>query len=711
MACFEREDFASGTSSRSTKLLWGGSRYLVQALVALFHYDLRLIRKPVATVEAFLADFRMVLNCHRERTFMMSKQSHLTSWLPIAVPFTSWILWPAPFGHPIAAIGPIGIFPLFFKFYDFLSWFNCPPSHIMSKKRVMRKFPQMGLKSLKYCSVFYEGQHDDARTNLAIAETAAIEGALMFNYMEITAITRNEEGEVMGVVIRDKLDGQVYRVNGKTILCCGGPFSDEIQKMKLAGRVCHDQMNISDASPDHTGDPESVPNHQHMIDGATGVHVVLPAYYAPKNIGLVDMSTSDGRFLFFLPWEGSVLVGTTDRQIDTIDMRPSPTENEIKWLLKEASKYLNHNLLIRRQDVLSAWCGVRPLVNEKFLSRCLTQAQSPGQDTKKVSRDHVIHVDAQDNRIVYVLGGKWTTYREMAQDAIDKIVSLGYIEDSEVTRKSQTLERHLIGYEGYSTTLAIQLTQEYHIPPEVAAGLVHRYGGRSRDILEIAMDMLESTSPSITKCPVPTGRNADHRMEVVQKGGAGIGRKLCKRLVPQLSYIEAEIIYAIRYEWAVHAEDIISRRTRIAFLNKAETMLCLPRIIDLMALELNWSLETQRREYDQCVEFLRTFGGPVPVYQDSTTQKHKKPIRIATENELFEMLCTIDVEGNGYVSRTDLKAIGEMLSYPLSREEIQSCVASCDPTSTSKIHYHDFIRWWNQDNSSEEKAEFNDANK
>ena len=143
---------------------------------------------------------------------------------------------------------------------------------------------------------------------------------------------------------------------------------------------------------------------------------MLPSYFAPSGIGLVDMSTSDGRFLFLLPWEGSVLVGTTDRRVEHIHMRPVPTETEIRWLLKEAAKYLNTSeLLVRRKDVQSAWCGIRPLVHPSAGAA----AAGPGKEgagepgsTATVSRDYVVHTDPQSG-VIYVLGGKWTTYREM----------------------------------------------------------------------------------------------------------------------------------------------------------------------------------------------------------------------------------------------------------------------------------------------------------
>lgn len=139
VACVEREDFGSGTSSRSTKLIWAGSRYLVMALINLFHTDLRLLRKPKETITTFMEDFRMVMNCHRERTFLLEQQHHLTNWIPIAVPIEKWLIWPPPFGYVPASLGPLGLFPLFFKFYDFLGNFSSPPSHIMTTSRAARK--------------------------------------------------------------------------------------------------------------------------------------------------------------------------------------------------------------------------------------------------------------------------------------------------------------------------------------------------------------------------------------------------------------------------------------------------------------------------------------------------------------------------------------------------------------------------------------------
>ena len=437
MACVDCEDFGGGTSSRSTKLIWGGSRYLVEALVALFNHDLRLLRSPVETIKAFRQDFKMVMNCHKERKFMLLSQPHLVHWIPIAVPLTKWLLWPPPFAYPPAALGPLGLFPAFFKFYDALGGFTCPPSHIMTPARAKRKFPQMIMDGLKYCSVFYEGQFDDARTNLAIAQTAAKEGADIVNYCKVTSLIHNTQGKIRGAMVKDEISGDTFQIRCKGVLVCAGPFTDNIRRLE--------DKDCSEA-----------------VMGARGVHIVLPGYFAPSGFGLVDMSTSDGRFLFFLPWQGHVLVGTTDSRT-TPTLRPCPPETEILWLLKESAKYLNPELKVRRQDVLSAWAGIRPLVNDP---------NTDPSHTATASRDHVVSHDMKSD-MVFVSGGKWTTYREMygqisyltnflffmteydllygvrAEDAIDKMVSVVKLSPK---GPSRSLHIGLVGREGMKNT-------------------------------------------------------------------------------------------------------------------------------------------------------------------------------------------------------------------------------------------------------------------
>ncbi|CAM9090374.1 unnamed protein product, partial [Ectocarpus fasciculatus] len=228
-ACVERFDFGSGTSSRSTKLIWGGSRYLANALCSLFHQDFRLVRQPIHT-----------------RSFLLEQQPHLVKWIPIAVPFTQWFIWPPPFqGNPRERQGIV--FMLFIFSSAMADSFH-------------RKFPQMSVDSIKYCSVFYEGQFDDARTNLAIALTAAREGASMCNYCEVTSLLKQPGSpRVIGAVVRDTISGTETKVYAKSVLFCGGAYTDNLRRLESAN------------------DEKFVP----AVMGASGTHIVVPSYFSP----------------------------------------------------------------------------------------------------------------------------------------------------------------------------------------------------------------------------------------------------------------------------------------------------------------------------------------------------------------------------------------------------------------------------------------------
>lgn len=632
VVCIEMEDFSSGTSSRSTKLIWGGSRYLVQAFINLLNPDLRLVRSPVQTVTKFLEDFKMVLNCHRERKFLLDTQPHLTNWLPIAVPLTKWVQWPPPFGFPPAALGAFGLFPLFFKFYDSLTGFTCPPSHIMTPSRAKRKFPQLANNKIKYSPIFYEGQHDDARTNLAIAQTAVEEGAIVINYCQLqNLIYADNSGKVVGGVVRDLKTNTNIEIRSNSILFAGGPFTDSLRK-------------IEDK------------NCKNSVNGASGIHIVLPSYFAPSGIGLVDMNTSDGRFLFFLPWMGHVVVGTTDRKCE-ISTRPEPEESEIKWLLNEASKFLSPELSLRREDVLSAWSGIRPLAMDPHAS-----------STAAASRDHIISVNPKTNTI-FIAGGKWTTYREMAEDAIDKVIEVAKLKDK-VTKKCSTLTTPLIGFKGYSSNLHIRLIQEYGIASSVAKRLSTAYGGRAHEVLRIAK----------------------HELGMIGRGD---------RLVPGYPYIEAEVIYAVRHEWALTADDIIARRTRLAFLNKEAAIRAIPKVVNLMGNELSWDDIRRKQESKACLEYLKQFGGKIPVSDDVGSRS----VRLATLSELKETF--MKFANKDKMDQTGLMLASEILGWSILEHELPEIMTNAGSTDGT-ITYEQFSKWWNSANLNPMLVNFQD---
>jgi len=625
VACVEREDFSSGTSSRSTKLIWAGSRYLVQALVKLFSFPSLL--RPVSAVGEFKADFKMVMNCHKERSFLLETQPHITNWRAIGVPFTRWLLWPAPFGYPPAIFGPLGLFSLFFKFYDGMSGFSCPSSHILSRKRAARIFPQLNISGLKYAQVFYEGQHNDSRTNIAIALSAAEAGAAIANYVEVSSMLRDEKtGLVSGVKAVDKLTGESLEIKAKSVLLCGGPFTDELRKLD-----------------DKTCKP--------AVQGAAGIHVVLPSYYCPKNIGLVDMATSDGRFLFFVPWLGHCLVGTTDSPA-TPSMRPVPPEEEIDWIIKEASKYLSSGLRVRRSDVLSAWSGVRPLVNDPNAG-----------ETSQVSRDHTISVDPS-SETVFVAGGKWTTYREMAEDALDVVIKLKGLEPSS---PCSTLSAPLVGRDGWHANLDVDLVQDFECSHEVAKHLQGTYGGNAAAVLQLSE---------------PTGE---------------LWPKLGTTLVSNYPYIEAEVRYACRNEMAMTAEDIIARRTRLAFLNVAAARTAIPRVVEIMAEELAWNAERVNKEIATTHAFLDTFGGPVPKVEEKASLLPKW-----TGDQLRDVFDRVDVNKSGALGDSEVSKLACQLGLSLSQTELSDAMHRMDLDRSGKVEFEEFKNWWHSNREDDQ---------
>jgi glycerol-3-phosphate dehydrogenase len=558
VALLEKEDFASGTSSRSTKLIWAGSRYLVLGLVKLF--SLQLLWSPVKTVDDFMGTFKMVLGCHRERRSLIELNPHLITWLPIAVPLDRWLIWPPPFDYPPAMIGPLGVFPAFFKFYDFLGGFCSPSSYVMSSSRAKEEFPQLAARpnhTLKYVNVFYEGTHNDARTNLAIGLTAAKHGACVTNYTEVMSMIFDDQGKAIGAKVKDVASGDVFDVKSKTILYCGGPYTDSMRKMS-EGEDC-----------------------KKCVKGATGTHIVLPGYFTPKDMGFVDMQTSDGRFLFVLNWQNHTLVGTTDSKTDEIELHQRGTEEEIQWILNEAKKYLDNSTGLERKHVLSAWQGTRPLVND------------PNADpsaTSGASRDHTIS-HHKETGITFISGGKWTTYREMAEDAIDHILDTAPESVKAKAGPCVTLETPLIGAGptdkapiGWHRNLKYELCSEYAMSIDIADHLAKTYGTRAHDVMAFASSAEESL---LTK------------------------NKEYGRLIDGYPYIEPEIRYALHKEYAVTAYDIVARRTRLAFLNINAAKTCLPNVVEVMGKELGWSNRRKSQELQDANKVLdANFNGP-----------------------------------------------------------------------------------------------------
>jgi len=640
VACVEQEDFASGVSSKSTKLLWAGSRYLVKGLVKLF--GLSSLYQPLKNFEDFKGTWHMVMGCFRERTYMLELNPHLTNWVPIAVPLTTWLIWPPPFDYPLAALGPAtGMFIFFFKFYDALSKFTAPSSFVMSSKGAQVEFPQMNTAAMKYVSVFYEGAHNDARTNIAIALTAANNGACVVNYAKVGKINFDENGYACGADVTDETQSspEPFTVKAKKIVYAGGPFTDGLRELSEG----------KDVKP--------------VVNGSGGTHIVLPPYFCPRHMGMVDMMTTRGSFLFFLPWEGYTLVGTTDVSTKP-DLHHEVPEDEIQFLINECEKYLNPTLHVRRSDVMSAWYGIRPLCGDPH-----------AKDESSASRDHVVS-NHPTNGITFISGGKWTTWREMAEDCVDQVLKRNKDLAAKAT-PSRTLTTPLIGTgkskdfpEGWHENVAVQLTQKYGVAYDVAQHLARNYGTHAADVLACAkVEEVKGSRTGLYK----------HYARLYEGAAATTG----------YPYLQAEVRYAVMHEYACKPADVLGRRTRLAFLNSTAAQLALPKVVQIMGECLGWDEVRQRKELLQAEEMLaRDYGGPVP-------NKKGAKLRTACTADLKDIFDRVDVHKRGALTVHGIADAARELGFPLGDQELKVAMTDMDADKSGDVTFPEFVMWWN----------------
>ena len=614
-ALIERGDFGSETSSRSTKLIWAGIRYIATAISALLQWH--NLGRPLKALQDCAGEFQMVLSAHKERRLLLENNPHLTYWVPIAIPITSWIATPAPFGHSLFGMAPL-VFPAVFKAYDGMSGFTCPPSHVMRTSRAQRKFPQLDDRHVKYFQVFYEGAHNDARTNTYLALTAAQEGACVTNYTEMIGLLKDADGKAVGVTCRDNRSGDEFEVYAKAIVFAGGPFTDELRTLE---------------------DPTAKP----AVAAAAGTHIVLPGYYCPGGFGMLDINTSDGRFLFFLPWEGSTIVGTTDRKgpaVSTVE----PPEEEIQWILKEVETYLSPELKVRRSDVLSAWQGFRPLASDPNLT--------PGAP---VSRDHVVSTNPQTG-VTFITGGKWTTYRHMAEDVVNRVID--YHGWTEKAGPCVTESLPLRGGEGYTRNVPIRLVQEFGVSEATAKHLAHAYGMHAFEVCRLA-------APTHKRWP-----------------------RCGNLLLEGYPYLECEIEYACRNEMVCTVKDMLTLRLRLAYINKEAALSIAPRVADLMATSLGWSRREKKRQLQEAENMIHTFGGSYPNHVDD-----KLLSSISTVSDVRDLFHSLDVADTGNIDVAKFQQVAKQIG--MNETEAARTFEAIDKQKQGKISEEDFIQWWN----------------
>jgi glycerol-3-phosphate dehydrogenase len=590
-ALVEKYDFSSGTSSRSTKLIHGGVRYLQKAIMGLD-----------------FEQYRMVKEALHERANLIEIAPHLSYPFPIMLPL--YKLWQIPYYWA-------GI-----KAYDLVAGSQTlKSSYYINKERALELFPMLKKDELCGAIVYYDGQHNDARMNISMALTAARLGANVANYVAVTELLHetdaNGNKRVIGAKCLDKYGNKEFTIRAKCVVNATGPYTDTIR-----------QMDNSETKK--------------ICQPSSGVHIVLPDYYSPTNMGLLDPHTSDGRVIFFLPWQKHTMAGTTDSPCQ-ITESPVPAEEDVNFIMNEIKNYLNPDVQVRRGDVLSAWCGIRPLVSDPNKA-----------DTQSLARNHIIHIS--DNKLVTIAGGKWTTYRSMAEETVDAAIKACGLKPK---NGCVTTGLFLEGGHNWTPTSFIRLVQDYGLETEVAIHLSNTYGDQADKVAELSS---------------LTGK----RWPVV-----GV------RLHPEFPYIESEVRYAVK-EYARTAIDVLARRTRISFLNVLAADEALPAIIDIMGSELKWSKQKQQEELEKAKEFLKREMGLNLKYQ----MKTNVPINFSKDeiSTYIKRFRSLDVSNKGYITHKDLKAFFKESMEEIPEDELHLLLTEVDTNKNGLIELDEFLQ-------------------
>jgi glycerol-3-phosphate dehydrogenase len=455
VALLEAHDFGKGTSSRSTKLIHGGVRYLQQGNVPL------------------------VLEALRERGILRGNAPHLVHDLPFVVPNYKW--WEAPF------------YGIGMRVYDALAGkYGFGESKNLSLEETLERIPNIETDGLRGGVVYHDGQFDDARLLIALARTAHEQGAALLNYAPVDALAKDDAGYVCGVRAHDAETGHELHLSARVVVNATGAFTDGIRRMD---------------------DPDARP----IVRPSQGVHIVLDRSFLAGESAIMVPHTDDGRVLFAIPWLDRVLVGTTDTPVEDVSVEPRPLEEEIDFLLKHAGRYMETDP--ERADVLSVFAGLRPLV-----------AAEDAEDTAEISREHAIRVSASG--LVTIAGGKWTTYRKMAEDTVDVAATVAGLE----SRPCVTRELNIQGYHSHAERF----------------GPLARYGSDATEIAELA------------------------------RSRAG----LSERVHPRVDLTAGEVVWFTRAEAARTVDDVLARRHRALFLDARAAREAAPAVASVLAEEL-----------------------------------------------------------------------------------------------------------------------------
>jgi glycerol-3-phosphate dehydrogenase len=490
-------DFVSHTSAASTKLVHGGVRYLQEVVT---DFD--------------CGQYMMVRKALHERIHMLRCAPYLAHPLELLVPcFSLWELLYYTIGM---------------KAYDWIAGAaSLFPSRMLSKAESLQRMPSLRSEKLVGAVSYADGQFDDARFGLALAQTVTQQGGEVINYVKAVGFGKDSNGKLALLEVEDQLTQERFQIHAKVFVNCTGPFADPIRL--LANPSLPERLRLS-----------------------KGVHLLLPLEALQSEAALLVPKTEDGRVIFAIPWLGRLLVGTTDDEAQIADdMVVKPAE--IKYLLKYVNQYLNVKLTPK--DVQSAFAGMRPLVSSKSKV-----------NTKKLIRDHEVEVD-EVSGLVSVLGGKWTTYRAMAEDGINHAQRA--IAGRRVACK--TPDFLLTGAQGFTPDYWRQLAEEHRLPQETAQHLVQKFGTDSPKVLEL-------------------GKLEPQLLQPLIEGGAAI---------------QAEVVYSIREEMAQTIEDVLLRRIGVQFHSWKEAVLAAPVVSRLLAREFGWSDEQRKKALSTYLESIQ----------------------------------------------------------------------------------------------------------
>lgn len=471
----EQVDFAKGTSSRSTKLVHGGVRYLQQG------------------------DVSLVFEALKERGLMFNNAPHLVTNQSFIIPTYEW--W----GGPFYTVG--------LKVYDLMAGkLGLGPSKHLKKNEVMSILPAVEKKGLKGGVIYQDGQFDDARMAVSLALTCIDYGGKVVNYMKVTGLLK-KDGLISGVIAIDQETGEEFKIRSKVVINATGVFADEIIRM-------------------------DEPDKNEMIIPSQGIHLILDKSFLPGEHAIMVPHTADGRVMFAVPWHGSVVVGTTDTLIEKASLEPVALESEINFVLETAGQYLFKQP--DRNDVLSIFAGLRPLA----------RPEGENKATREISRHHKVLISISG--LITLIGGKWTTYRKMAEDAIDNAIMLGGLPER------QCITRHLPVH-GFTMDM------------DPRTDLMSVYGLDKEKILA-----LEEESP-----------------------------EFCGYLSEKLQIRRSQVAWAVQEEMARTVEDVLARRTRALFLDARESIRIAAETAGIMSKLLdrdNKWIRTQTRQFKELAE-------------------------------------------------------------------------------------------------------------